>query len=201
MVSAELRDDDLPQAFTRAAIYNCYADQLNAIEDAVTSGNRAKLASLAKDYRPVTRTWDEEAWKAAMASQVLVNSARSGWPDGRPLMLHDPCARQAFRRRAGRAAASTGEAERDGNFSREQQDRLFDIIALLRRYNQSMTGASLVLMRQEASVGLTLTKQEKASLLAEARKAYGKCVAAPSPELLNLKSQLAVGGEKAIGRR
>src|SRR5579864_6632464 len=66
-MTSELRDDDLPQAFTRTAIYNCYSGQLDAIEDAVASGDRNKFLMLAKNYRPVFRTWDDEAWKAALA--------------------------------------------------------------------------------------------------------------------------------------
>jgi hypothetical protein len=78
---------------------------------------------------------------------------------------------------------------------------MFDIIALLRRANETMTGASLVLMRQEASTGLSLSGQQKAALLAEARKTFGNCVTEPKPERLNMTSQLNVGDAKVIGRR
>ncbi|HZC38451.1 MAG TPA: hypothetical protein VE221_07230, partial [Sphingomicrobium sp.] len=73
-MTSELVDDDLPQAYTRAAMFGCYADQLDGVEKAVTAGDRAKVLQLAKAYQPVVRTWDDEAWKAAMASQVLVHS-------------------------------------------------------------------------------------------------------------------------------
>src|SRR6185437_402953 len=49
---AELRDDNLPQAYTRAAVYNCYAGQLDAIDAAVASGDRAKVVELARAYQP-----------------------------------------------------------------------------------------------------------------------------------------------------
>src|SRR5947209_1204804 len=78
----ELRDDDLPQAYTRTAIFGCYADQLDAIEQAVASGDRVKTLQLARAYRPIFRTWDDQAWQAALTSQVLVNSGAkrmTGW--------------------------------------------------------------------------------------------------------------------------
>jgi hypothetical protein len=198
---AELRDDNLPQAYTRAAVLNCYDDQLGEIENAVASGDRAKTESLAKAYHPVIRTWDDEAWKAAMDSQVLVNAGASRMTRWASPYVMIP------------ALANRSDAEQQelphlwakqsgtGALTAEQQDRMFDIIALLRRHNEAMTGASLVLMRQEASIGLRLTKQRKAELLAEARRAFGNCAAEPSPERLNMKSQLGAGDDKVIGRR
>ena len=64
-----------------------------------------------------------------------------------------------------------------------------------------MTGGSLVLMRMEASLGLTLTAKQKAALLAEGRKAYrqlrDRAVArAPRPQ-----AQLGAGNGRMIGRR
>ena len=200
-MTAELRDDDLPQAYARAAVFNCYADQLDAIEAAVASGDRAKTQLLAQAYRPPTRTWDEEAWKAAMASQVVANAGAKrmmGWSTAYVMI-------PALAKRADDEQQELphlwAKLSGTGPLSQAQQDRMFEIVSLLRRQNTSMTGGSLVLMRMEAAIGLTLARQQKESLLAEARKVYGSCVIEPSPERLNLKAQLGVGGEKMIGRR
>ena len=198
---AELRDDDLPQAYTRAAIYNCYADQLDKIENAVASGDRAKAESLARAYHPVIRTWDEEAWKAAMNSQVLVSAgARRMTAWSSPYVMIPALANRSDeeQQELPHLWARVGGT---GPLSTEQQDRMFDVVSLMRRHNQAMAGASLVLMRQEARIGLTLTGPEKAALLAEARKTFGDCTRQPSPDRLNMKSQLAAGDEAALGRR
>ena len=55
-MKSELRDHNLPQAFTRAAIFNCYEQQLDAISAAVASSDRAKFLALAHAYSPVYRT-------------------------------------------------------------------------------------------------------------------------------------------------
>jgi hypothetical protein len=53
-MTSELRDDGLPQAFTRASIYYCYLAELDAIENVVASGDRTKVLMLAKNYKPVS---------------------------------------------------------------------------------------------------------------------------------------------------
>ena len=63
----ELRYDDGPQGFIRVAAENCFAQKLDAIQDAVEAGkDRRGIAA----YRPLIRTWDAEAWTAAVASGV-----------------------------------------------------------------------------------------------------------------------------------
>jgi hypothetical protein len=198
---AELRDDNLPQAYTRAAIYNCYADQLDRIEQALASGDRARFVALAPTYRPVVRTWDDEAWKAALASQVLVQSGSKrmvGWSTAYvmiPVLSESANAEQdelpeLWAKPAGQAPLTL-----------EQQDRLLRVVSRLRRDNRSMTGASLVLLRFASDVGMRLTEAQKATLLADAKKTFGSCVREPSPDQLNLKSQVAVSSDNALGRR
>jgi len=191
-MTSELRDDNLPQAFTRAAIYNCYSDQLDAIEAAVASGDRAKFLSLAQAYNPVFRTWDDEAWKAALASQVLVNSGSKrmiGWST--PYILI-PLMSQTTTRESDEMAQLHARLSGQGPVSATQQDRLFQIISMLRLHNNEMSVSSLIFMdlvRRERD--LTLTQKSKQALLTEARRKYGPCVSEPSPERLNPKSQLS----------
>jgi hypothetical protein len=189
MVS-ELRDDNLPQAYTRAAIFNCYADQLDAIEKAVASKDRVKVLQLARQYQPVIRTWDDDAWKAAITSQVLVQTGAKrmlGWSTAYVMIP-----RLAITANDERAELSLLYANLSGkgSLSAEQQDRLFQVISLLRGYNRRMNAGSLTFIRFAGEQGLSLTQQQKSALLAEARKGYGFCVYEPSPELLDLKTQL-----------
>jgi len=72
----ELRDDDGPQAFTRAAIEVCLDHQLDTIQAAVEGGrDRRAIAALADAYAPPTRTWDAEAWRTAVASDAASHTS------------------------------------------------------------------------------------------------------------------------------
>jgi hypothetical protein len=189
-MTAELRDDDLPQAFTRAAIYNCYASQLDELQAAVASGNRPEFLSLARAYHPVFRTWDDEAWKAALASQVLVPAGSKrmiGW--ARPYIIV-PILSQTALAENDELTQLWANLGGTGPLSTEQQDRLFQVIAVLRGRNRGMTASSLVFMRVAGERGLTLAPERKRSLLAEARQTYGACARETSPDRLKPNSQL-----------
>ena len=195
---AELRDDDLPQAFTRAAIYHCYADQLDGIESAVLSGDREKVLTLAKAYHPIIRTWDDLAWQAALASQVLVHSGSE-----RTLKWSTACVMIPH-------LAKTNDNETDelsqlganfsgrGPLSGAQQDRLLQVISMLQRSNIHMTGESVVFMRNLHDEGLELTASQKAKLLGEAWHVYGQCVRDTRPDLLNMKGQVGTSAKAAV---
>jgi hypothetical protein len=197
----ELRDDDLPQAYTRAAIFGCYADQLDAVERAVASGDRAKTLQLARDYRPVFRTWDDQAWQAAIASQVLVNAGAKRMQRWSTAYVAMP------------QLGKTATDERDelpylwanlsgtGPLSAGQQDRLFQVISVQRRYNRLMSGMSLVLLRFAGDAGVALTPETKAALRAEARRTYGACVSDPSAARLDMQNQLSFSSDAQLGRR
>ncbi len=200
-MTAELRDDDLPQAYARAAIFSCYANQLDAMEQAVASGDRVRFLALATAYRPIFRTWDDQAWQAALASQVLVHAGTKRMQDwstayvAMPVLTKDATAEQD---QLPLLRAGLGGR---GLLSAVQQDRLFQLISVSRHYNRAMTGGSLVLMKFASDAGLTLTQQQKSALLAEARKKFGSCVTEPSPQRLNTESQLSVSTDAVLGRR
>lgn len=190
-MTSELRDDNLPQAFTRTVVYNCYSSQLDAIEKAVASGDRDKFLALANNYKPVFRTWDDEAWKAALASQVLVNTGSKrmiGWSASYILVaLLSQSAKEESEELPRLQARLSG----DGPISAAQQDRLFQAIADLRRQNRGMALSSLVLIGVAGQRGMTLAPATKRALLGEARAKYGACVEQLSPEKLNFHSQLS----------
>lgn len=199
-MTSELRDDDLPQAFTRASIYDCYSSELDAIQDAVGSANRAKFLARAEAYRPVFRTWDDEAWKAALASQVLVHAGSRrmiGWST--PYIMI-PLLSQTAIEEGNEVAQLRAPLSGQGMISAIQQDRLFQVISMLRLDNRRMSISSLIFMNDLAQLGLVVTGERKRTLLAEARQKYGACVGEPSPERLNLNSQLSYTPPGALGK-
>jgi hypothetical protein len=197
----ELRDDDLPQAYTRAAVYNCYADQLESIEAAVAAGDRPKFLQLAKAYRPIFRTWDDQAWQAAVASQVLVNSGTKrmqGWATAYVVI---PVLTRAADAEQEELPQLWTNLSGSGRLSADQQDRLFQVISILRRYDRHMSASSLVFMKFTRDIGLVLTPAKQREILTEARKNYGACVHEPSPDQMNLHSQMPINTEAQLGRR
>ena len=189
-MTSELRDDDLPQAFTRAAVVNCYERQLHAVEAAVASGDRARFVTLANAYRPVFRTWDQEAWKAALASQVLVQSGPKRMISWSTPYILIPLLTDNAKAEADGTAQLRARLSGQGPMSDSQRDHLFEVISLLRRFNDGMNVSSLVFMYTASQRGLALSAEQKRGLLREAREKYGACVHEPAPDRLNAKSQL-----------
>ena len=199
-MTSELRDDDLPQAFTRASIYDCYSGQLDAIQNAVGSANRAKFLALAEAYKPVFRTWDDEAWKAALASEVLVHAGSRRMIAWSTPYIMIPLLSQAAVEEGNEVAQLRAPLSGQGPISGVQQDRLFQVISMLRLDNRRMSVSSLIFMNDLGQRGLAVTAQRKRALLAEARQKYGTCVGEPSPGRLNLNSQLSYAPPNALGK-
>jgi len=160
------------------------------VEAAVASCDRAKFVTLADAYRPVFRTWDQEAWKAALASQVLVQGGPKRMISWSSPYILIPLLTEDAKAESDGTAQLRARLSGAGPISAAQQDHLFQVISLLRRFNDGMNVSSLVFMYTAAQRGLTLTAKQKRALLAEARQKYGACVSEPAPERLNAKSQL-----------
>lgn len=177
-MTSEIRDDDLPQAFARAAINSCNEQQLTRIEDAIARGDRAALSSLVAAYKPPFRTWDDDAWKAANTSQALRYAdgdrafAWSSFYLGMPLMNQWSSEEQeALRQLRAKLGGS-------GNLTTSQQDRLFELLATLHGTNDRLTGGSLASLLSARKIGIGVTARDRREILAEAR-AYGSCVIDP----------------------
>jgi hypothetical protein len=194
-MTSELRDDDLPQAFTRAAIYNCYNDQLNAIENAVASGDREQVLLLAKAYKPVVRTWDDEAWKSALASQVLAHSGSKRMLSWSTAYVMIPALRKDAEAEQDELPHLRSNLSGTSALSPGQQDRLFDTLSIIRRDNRAVSGESLILIKFAGDIDLKLSKAQKDALLSDARKKFGSCVSQPSPERMNLQTQLPTAAD------
>src|SRR5438045_1193017 len=68
----EMRDDNLPQAFARPASASCLDGRLAAIGRGADSNvPRAELNRLVGEFEPPVRTWDSDAYDAAVSSGAL----------------------------------------------------------------------------------------------------------------------------------
>ena len=178
---AELRDDDLPQAYARVAIHDCLVNQLDQIENAVVAGtDRGKISSLATAYRPLYRTWDDQAWKAALASQAFASSGSNRMISWSRRYVAIPVLAEAAAHEQTELPQLWARMGGSGPLTTSEKDRLFQAIAILRRDNRQMGGAALYLIKETEDAGIALSRKERSQLLADARQNYGHCVREPS---------------------
>jgi hypothetical protein len=178
---AELRDDDLPQAYARVAIHDCLVDQLDEIENAVAAGtDRGKISSLATAYRPIYRTWDDQAWKAALASQAFASSGSNRMISWSQRYIAIPVLAEAAAHEQTDLPQLWARMGASGPLAIPEKDRLFQAIANLRRDNRQMGGGALFLIKVTEEAGIALSRKQRSQLLAEASQKYGRCVREPS---------------------
>ncbi|HEY0437053.1 MAG TPA: hypothetical protein VGC92_10455 [Phenylobacterium sp.] len=179
----ELLDDDLPQAFTRLAVSACVDGDLNAVDDALDAGRpRPEVAALAHRVRLPIRTWDMEAWRAALAGDVAshMSSERMiGWSDPYRVI---PAMDQVNRRETELLGDLQAGGRRPGDLTDAERERISVAVEQLRNTRRAMSVWSQVLMATAAERGLIMTATRKAEILAQLRGAYGVCVKAPPRE-------------------
>ncbi len=179
----ELRDDDLPQAYARVAIYQCLVNQLDHIEAALDAGReRQDIAALARAYAPPVRTWDMEAWRAALAGDFVshVGAKRAGrW--SAPYSLIPTLDETARREGDGLSSLTAGE-RRTGRLSEIERERLTLAVQVLRGANQRLMGGSRVLLLMAYRAGIEMPRADKAKVLADLRPVFGPCVIEPPAE-------------------
>lgn len=192
-MASELRDDDLPQAFARVAVNDCNVDQLDSIEAAVASNtDREKILKLARAYAPVYRTWDDQAWKAAMSSQALTNAGAKRMTNWATAYVTMPLLDQIAMQEQAQVSQLWASQSGTGPLTAPQQDRMFQLIASLRRDNRMMAGGSLAFMKMAENAGVTVTPAAARKVLAESRSKYGSCVKKPSTGAIDLTTQFTV---------
>jgi hypothetical protein len=180
-IRIELRDDDAPQAYARAAATNCYSAQLDRIQAAVeTKADRLQVAALAAAYAPPARSWDEEAWKAAVASDVGTHTPADHmilWSLPYRLVpaLNDTNGHEAH------ARAELGPLHRTpGRLSPSEADRILAAVQSLRADNQLMTTLSLVFLVGVKRNDAWPSAPERDRVLDDLRVRNGGCVVTPS---------------------
>jgi hypothetical protein len=197
---SELRDDDLPQAYARAVVFNCYSQQLDAIEQAATSGDRAKVLSLASAYKPLQRTWDDQAWQSAIASQVLIQSGSQRMINWANAYVMTPFLSRTTQEEQDALPQLTATLSGNGPLSSTQQDQLFHEISVLKKLNRQMMLGSLGFIQFVGARGLKLTAAEEGAILTDGRKKIGTCVGAPRTTHIDVTSQFSTG-EETFGKQ
>ena len=190
-IRLEVQTDNGPQAVARVAIEPCLVRQLDALQAAIEAGaDRTQIQRLAAAYSPPRRTWDQEAWRAATASQVASHMPAAemlawsgpyrtipGLADSNNKEQHHLVSLLAGRRSAGPATQA-------------EEERWLVAVQNLRHENDSMAYGSLTLLAAARDAGAPVSRETEAKVLAELRAHYGPCVVAPDLSPTDMTSQL-----------
>jgi hypothetical protein len=172
-MSAELRDDDLPQAFARLIVKRCLNEQLVAIGAIVASGaDRGKARAIAIAYVPQYRSWDDQAWKAALSSQAFAHSGPKNMVAWSTPYVYIPLLAQYTSNEQADLPQLRAELTGTGPLSAGEQHDLTQMLARLSYDNRRMTGASSALIGTARQVGVELSPSSRARVIDEARRFY-----------------------------
>jgi hypothetical protein len=175
----ELRDDDGPQAFTRVALASCFDQQLNGIQGAIESGrDRSEIATLVGAYRPPNRSWDSEAWQAAIASDVgshVPADQMVNW--SKPYRTMPALQVVNAQEHSDQVSLEPLRIDR-GRLSGAEAEAMLAAVRRLRDDNFEMRRRSLTLLFGLDRFGMVPDQQHR--LLGGLRDRYGACVVTPS---------------------
>lgn len=172
---------DARQAFMRVAIKACYDRQLDTIQGAIEQGrDRQEIAALILGYRPILPTWDSEAWKAVLASDVgshVPAAQMLRWaatysfvPELQRVQTVEHVdwkGLQPFRRSAGK-------------LSLNEEETMLAAIQNLHDDNRIMSGYSRTVLSGLKIHHMTLADEWQSRVLKDLRALYHDCVATPS---------------------
>jgi hypothetical protein len=177
---SEMRDDNLPQAFARVAMAPCLDAQLNAIANGANSNvSRAEITRLVGAFEPPVRTWDSDAYDAAVSSGALSHEGPRELLRWAAIYRVLPILR----------TAGTREGELIGDLAVFQNDRLpltvdersglVRATHHLQRENGDMSTISQLVIGLSKSAGVEMRGSQKKVILTDLRTAYGSCVRNP----------------------
>ena len=176
----EMSDDNLPQAFARVAMAPCLDAELEAIaRSADANASRAEIERLMGEFEPPVRTWDSEAYDAAVASGALVRAGPQELMRWATIYRVLPIMR----------TAGSQEDQLIGDLAILRDDRLpltiderSGIVRTahrLQRANRNVSTVGQLVLNLSKSAGVQMRGVQKAAILADLRGAYGRCVREP----------------------
>jgi hypothetical protein len=176
----ELTEDDGPQAYVRLAIAPCLDSQIAQLHDSAGRLPPSRLQQMASAYSPPFRTWESQAWQAALNSDVgshvrsdklvhwsepyLLIASMTQWNQREYDLVTD--LREALPQSGAPSAAELQELRHDA--------------AELRSLNTELSAAARLLLDAMRQNGFSIPQSSARQLLSEARTRYGGCVRDPA---------------------
>jgi len=178
----ELRNDDGPQAYERIALDSCFAQELDAIQNAIEAGRpRQEIVALVKGYLAPTPTWDSNAWNAVLSSDVGSHTT----PDqmikwSLPYNFVTALDRRNTQEREDENALQPTHQAGE-KLSAGEGEAMLAAIARLRLDNRGISSFSRALLNAMNGNGIPLGKNQQESMLRLLRGQFHDCVVVPAP--------------------
>lgn len=177
---AEVRDDNVPQAYARLAIAPCLQAQLKQLQAALDADmDRAHFADLANAYAPPSRTWDDQAWNAVIATGVLSHGGPNEllqW--SLPYRMVSVLGRRNAAEHDDRVNLQSISNQR-GALTPAERDRVTVALAHLRIDDNAMISGSKVLLAAADAAGVPMSGPQQRHADDELRPDWGKCLTKP----------------------
>ena len=186
----EMLTDDGPQAYVRAASATCFTTQLGAMRKALEAGvDRKAFYEMTLQYAPPWRSWDSQAWKSTVASNVggYMGAKRlNAWGTLYGVIPNMDIVASEERRDD---VLLQGGRRSPGKMSDAETDELLKVVDRLTFENRALAGLSLGVLDGMGKVNAPLSVADQRSLLAQSRQSFGACVQPPDLRLWNTIGQ------------
>ena len=188
----ELAEDDGQQAFARVVIAHCFESRIALIHDGAFAAPADQLRKWAASYVPPFRSWDSEAWKAVVSSDIGNFMGAERLVDWSAAYRTVPGLSETNAHESELAAELRDALPPSGEPSAADRQNLKRLAGLLRLANDRMSRGSELFLARTRSLDATVPVTTQQTLLSQARALYGDCVVAP-----NLRAPPAAGDPTA----
>lgn len=186
----ELAQDDGPQAYGRVIIGPCLDAKLSRIHDGAGHVPVQQLRQWALAYMPPFRSWDSEAWKTILSSEVgshMGSERLIQWSSPYRVINDMTAANKTERDLATDLRETLSPA---GEPSAADLQSLRREAAQLQTYNSGLFRASQLLLARSEALGASVPSSMQSQLLRDAREIYGACAHAPNMNVLPVAARL-----------
>ena len=175
----ELADDDGPQAYGRLLITHCFDNRIAMIRDGAFAAPADQLREWVASYAPPFRSWDSEAWKAVLASDVGKVMGPERLVEWSAAYRTVPGLSEANAHESELAAELRSSLPSSGEAGPADRQNVRRLAGLLQFSNARMTRGSEMLLARTRRLDAFLAVGTQQALLSRARALYGDCVVAP----------------------
>ena len=177
----EMRDDNLPQAFARVAMAPCLDGELAEIaHGADTNVSRDRLNQLVGEFEPPVRTWDSDAYDAAVSTGALTYSGPHELMRWAAIYRVLPILRAAGAREDELIGDLAVLHDQALPLTVEERSQIVKTVRRLQRANRNMSVVGQLVLGLSKSAGVEMGANQKARILSDLRDAYGQCVQDPA---------------------
>ena len=176
----ELSDDDGVQAYVQQTISVCLDRRLDALRDAIESGDRVRARQLIDTIWLPTRSYDSEALNAAIAAGVPAHLPADRMHVYRTAYSITPILSRVGEQVGQDLARLRAVPRRGGPISEAERYPMIQAVEALRADNQRLSAGGRVTLRAMELLGLGLHKRPLEVQLQPARAYYGSCLKRPT---------------------